>query len=142
MALVASLRLEHLDAFWYFAAPYYFSIIGSFFVLLLVTSPTPAERDHWRESLRSFLWILRVGCKSNEPMRYAVNRLEGAILRGLEHALAVAVDATSPVVPEASPSHFYADINGFGFSFTEAQGLDFSTMDLDAFDFLSNVALN
>ncbi|KAF2653313.1 hypothetical protein K491DRAFT_603127 [Lophiostoma macrostomum CBS 122681] len=142
IVLVASLRLEHLDAFWYFAAPYYFSVIGSFFVLLLVTSLTPAERDHWRESLRSFLWILRVGCKSNEPMRYAVNRLEGAILRGLEHALAVAVDATSPIVPEATSGHFDADIDGFGFSFPETEGLDFATMNLDAFDFLSNVALN
>jgi hypothetical protein len=27
--------------------------------------------------------------KSSEPMQYAANRLEGAILRGLEHALAV-----------------------------------------------------
>lgn len=39
--------------------------------------------------------------KSSEPMQYAANRLEGAILRGLEHALAVNLmepqdDTTSP----------------------------------------------
>jgi hypothetical protein len=35
--------------------------------------------------------------KGSEPMRYAVNRLEGAILRGMEHALAVQI---APVIPE------------------------------------------
>lgn len=80
--------------------------------------------------------------KSNEPMRYAVNRLEGAILRGLEHALVVAVDGTSPIALEATPGQFEADINGFGFTISGTDGLDFSAMDLDAFDFLSNAALN
>jgi len=138
--LVASLRLEHMDAFWYFAAPYYFSVIGSFCTLLLVTSLTPAERDYWRETLRTYLWTLRKGSKSNEPMRYAVNRLEGAILRGLEHALAVAVDATSPNALEATPVHFDADMNGFGFDFSAADGFNLNTMDLDAFDLLTNTA--
>jgi hypothetical protein len=140
MELVASLRLEHLEAFWFFAAPYFFSVIGSFCTLLLVTSLTPAERDHWRERLRSYLWILRVGSKSNEPMRYAVNRLEGAVLRGLEHALAVTIDAPSPAILEGPLGNFEADLNGFGFNLSGLDGLDFSTMELDAFDFLSNVA--
>jgi hypothetical protein len=138
--LVASLRLEHLEAFWFFAVPYFFSVIGSFCTLLLVTSITPAERDYWRERLRSYLWTLRVGSKSNEPMRYAVNRLEGAVLRGLEHALTVAIDAPSPVIPEAPMGTFDADLNGFGFNLPGFDGLDFSTMELDAFDFLSNTA--
>lgn len=137
-SLVASLRLEHLDAFWYFASPYCFSVIGSFCTLLLVTGLTPAERDHWRETLRTYLWTLRVGSKSNEPMRYAVNRLEGAILSGLEHALAVAVDATSPITLEATPGQFQADMNGFGFAFLGADGVDLNTMDLGAFDLLAN----
>ncbi|KAF2645506.1 hypothetical protein P280DRAFT_389599 [Massarina eburnea CBS 473.64] len=141
VATVASLRLEHLDAFWCFASPYYFSIIGSFCTLLLVTSLTPTERDHWRETLRSYLWTLRVGSKSNEPMRYAVNRLEGAILRGLEHALAVFVDATSPVTPEATSGQLEADINGFGFTLPGFEDLDFGGMDLEAFDFLNNTSL-
>ncbi|CAI6337818.1 unnamed protein product [Periconia digitata] len=142
ITLVATLRLEHLDAFWFFAAPYYFSVIGSFCVLLLVTSLTPAERDHWRESLRSYLWILRVGCKSNGPMRYAVDRLEGAILRGLEHALVVTVDITSPSAPEATPNQYDANIDGFGFALSGAETLDFSMIDLDAFDFLSGSTIS
>lgn len=137
-SFVESLRLEHLDAFWYFAAPYLFSLVGSFCTLLLVTSLTPAERDHWRETLSSYLWTLRVMSKSNEPMHYAVNRLEGVILRGLEHVLVVAVDGTSPVAFEATPGNFEAYINGFGLTFTETDGFDVNFMDRDAFDFLSH----
>lgn len=114
--LVASLSLEHLEAFWFFAAPYFLFVIGFFCMLLLVTSLTPAERDHWRKRLRSYLWVLRVGSKSNGPMQYAVNRLEGAVLRGLEHALAIPIDASSPTLPETLSSSFEVDINGFGFS--------------------------
>ena len=137
---VAALRMEHLDAFWFFAAPYCFSVIGSFCTLLLVTSLMSAERDHWRETLRSYLWNLRVGSKSNEPMRYAVNRLEGAILRGLEHALAVAVDATSPITFEATPGQFEAGIDGFGLAYPGTDTFDLNTIDLDAFDFLTSMA--
>lgn len=139
---MSSLRLEHLDAFWYFAAPYLFSVTGSFVTLLLVTSLAAPERDHWRETLSSYLWTLRVMSKSNEPMRYAVNRLEGAILRGLEHALVVSVDGTSPMAFEATPTQtFEADLNGFGLGMDGSYGLDVSSLGLDAFDFLTNTAL-
>ncbi|KAL5387958.1 hypothetical protein DPSP01_003356 [Paraphaeosphaeria sporulosa] len=140
-SLVASLRLEHLDGFWYFATPYLFSVIGSFLTLLLVTSLTPAERDHWRESLRAYLWTLRLMSKTNEPIRYAVNRLEGAILRGLEHALEFTVEGTSPVAFEATPGHFNADPDAFALGFGFTEGFDATEMDLDAFDFLSNATL-
>ena len=40
--------------------------------------------------------------KGNEPMRYAVNYLEGAILRGKEHALAV---QTASAPPEEIPNY-------------------------------------
>jgi hypothetical protein len=74
-------------------------------------------------------------------MRYVVNRLEGAILRGLEHALAVPIDAPSPTLPETLSSNFEADLNGFGFSTSGLNSVDISPMELDAFDFLSNTAL-
>lgn len=140
-ALVASLRLEHLDSFWYFATPYLFSVIGSFLTLLLLTSLTPAERDHWRESLRAYLWTLRLMSKTNEPIRCAVNRLEGAILRGLEHALEFTVEGTSPVAFEATPGHFNADLDAYALGFGFTEGFDAAGMDLDAFDFLGNATL-
>ena len=80
--------------------------------------------------------------KSNEPMRYAVNRLEGAILRGLEHALVVSVDGTSPVALETTPNHqFDADVNNFGLAFTGMDALDLNNLDLNAFDFLTYAPL-
>jgi hypothetical protein len=70
-------------------------------------------------------------------MRYAVNRLEGAILRGLEHALAVNVnepveDNVSPAMANFPTAAFeYADfgdwdlaINGDG-SFDMLSGMQF-----------------
>ena len=95
VSLVATLRPDQVQAFWYFTSPYLFSLIGSFITLLLVTSLSSQERSFWQESLNSYLWTLRTMSGSSEPMQYAANRLEGAILRGLEHALAVSI--TQPV---------------------------------------------
>lgn len=39
--------------------------------------------------------------KASEPIQYAVNRLEGAILRGMEHALSVNI-APYPAITPAS----------------------------------------
>ncbi|KAL6401222.1 hypothetical protein AUP68_16951 [Ilyonectria robusta] len=89
ISFVTNLRPDHLEAFWYFTSPYLFSLVGSFTTLLLVTSLSSQERYFWQETLNSYLWNLRMMSKSHKPMQYAVNRLEGAILRGLEYALAV-----------------------------------------------------
>lgn len=112
---VASLRPDHLEAFWYFTSPYLFSLLGSFNTLLLVTSLSSQERSFWQETLNSYLWNLRMMSKSHEPMQYAVNRLEGAILRGLEHALAVNLnephnDRVSPMMGNYVPDVYqYTD---------------------------------
>lgn len=89
VTFVTNLRPDHLEAFWYFTSPYLFSLLGSFTALLLVTSLSTEERNFWKETLNSYLWNLRMISKSFDPMQYAVNRLEGAILRDLEHILAV-----------------------------------------------------
>ncbi|KAH6889726.1 fungal-specific transcription factor domain-containing protein [Thelonectria olida] len=112
---VTSLRPDHLEAFWYFTSPYLFSLLGSFNTLLLVTSLSSQERHFWQETLNSYLWNLRMMSKSHEPMQYAVNRLEGAILRGLEHALAVNLneplnDRVSPMMGNYGPDVYqYTD---------------------------------
>ncbi|KAH7021636.1 fungal-specific transcription factor domain-containing protein [Microdochium trichocladiopsis] len=98
---VSELRPDHLEAFWYYTTPYLFSLLGSFITLLLVTSLSSQERDFWQETLDSYIWKLRTMNKSSEPMQYAANRLEGAILRGLEHALAVNI--VEPVDDTVSP---------------------------------------
>ena len=141
MSFVTNLRPDQLEAFWYFTSPYLFALLGSFTTLLLVTSLSSQERSFWQETLNSYLWNLRMMSKSCEPMQYAVNRLEGAILRGLEHALAVNLNEP-PDEEDVSPMmlNYANDV----FEFT-----DFGDWDLanaaaggeGAFDLLSSMAL-
>lgn len=146
-----SLRADHLAAFWFFcepldlityrrtyfyaASPFVFSLIGSFVTLLLVTSRTEAERSRWRDQLNKYLWTLRLMSKASEPMRYAVNRLEGAILKGLEHALAVDLDGR-PALPRPDDETLLQP----DFDFSEFNDLD--ALHLDAFDLLSGMNLD
>ncbi|KAF4123802.1 Fungal trans [Geosmithia morbida] len=104
IGFVTVLRPDHLEAFWYFTSPYLFSLLGSFTTLLIVTSLSSSERSFWEETLNSYLWKLRMMSKSSEPMQYAVNRLEGVILRGLEHALAVNLDEPKDDVDVSTPT--------------------------------------
>ncbi|KAG9257374.1 fungal-specific transcription factor domain-containing protein [Emericellopsis atlantica] len=139
IAFVTSLRPDHIEAFWYFTSPYLYSLLGSFTTLLLVTSLSTQERGFWQESLNSYLWTLRMMSKSCEPMQYAVNRLEGAILRGLEHALAV--NLNEPVDDE-DVSPMMANYGGDVFDFTDFGDWDLAaTGNEGAFDLLSAMAL-
>lgn len=136
IGFVTNLRPDHLEAFWYFTSPYLFSLVGSFTTLLLVTSLSSQERSFWQETLNSYLWTLRTRSKCSEPMQYAVNRLEGAILRGLEHALAV--NLNEPVNEDVSPlmANHIPDV----YEFT-----DFGDWDLagnGAFDLLGAMAMS
>jgi hypothetical protein len=75
--------------------------------------------------------------KSSEPMRYAVNRLEGAILRGLEHTLAVNLnepldDNVSPMMADFTKTLEYTDFGDWDIA-ADVNG---------AFDLLSAMELN
>ncbi|KFY66524.1 hypothetical protein V496_02028 [Pseudogymnoascus sp. VKM F-4515 (FW-2607)] len=128
ITFVSRLRPDHLEAFWYFASPFGFSLIGSFTTLLLVTSRSEPEKTLWRESLNRYLWTLRLMSKACGPMKYAVNRLEGAILKGMEHALSINLDELFTVA--ASP----LDLT-FANSFDPFENL--ASLDLSNFDWLS-----
>lgn len=103
--------------------------------LLLVTSSAAQERSHWQEQLNSYLWTLRTMSKSSESMRYAANRLEGAILRGLEHSLAVNIDEPSYV--QLQPRDQFAEP-----FFADAERFDFTSVELGSFDWLGSVNPN
>ena len=80
----------------------------------------------WRENLNRYLWTLRLMSKACEPMKYAVNRLEGAILKGMEHALSVNLDdLTASPLGEA---HYTGIFDPFE---------DLNDLDLSNFDWLS-----
>jgi hypothetical protein len=138
IAFVTSLRPDQLQAFWYFTTPYLFSLLGSFTTLLLVTSLSSQERIFWQETLNSYLWTLRTLSKSCEPMQYAVNRLEGAILRGLEHTLAV--NLNEPLAEDAEPtaSTRMPDIN----EFTDFGEWDLAIGDDGTFNLLNALAID
>jgi hypothetical protein len=76
--------------------------------------------------------------KSSEPMRYAVNRLEGAILRGLEHALAV--NLGEPMDDNVSP--MMASFSNHMFEFAEFGDWDIAADVNGAFDLLGAVDLD
>ncbi|KAI1626679.1 fungal-specific transcription factor domain-containing protein [Exophiala viscosa] len=132
---VNDLRPDHLESFWYFTSPYLFSLLGSFTTLMLVTSLSTHERDFWQDTLNSYIWTLRTMSNSSEPMRYAANRLEGAILRGLEHALAVNIDQTTEFRPSMLSTSADMDFNNFG-------DWDLADLQLETFDLLAGVDLN
>lgn len=70
-------------------------------------------------------------------MRYAVNRLEGAILRGLEHALAV--NLNEPLDDKVSP--MMANYITEGLEYTDFGDWDLADGVSGAFDLLSAVQL-
>jgi len=81
---------------------------------------------------------MRVMSKASDPMRYAVNRLEGGVLRGLEHALAVNVNSPPPA-PEGSP-----DLEKLLRQLEAAQYTSYSGIpdfDLQSFDWLAGVQI-
>ncbi|PTD13004.1 Transcriptional activator protein DAL81 [Fusarium culmorum] len=134
---VISLRPDHLEAFWYFTSPYLFSLLGSFTTLLLVTSLSSQERHFWQETLNSYLWNLRMMSKSHQPMQYAVNRLEGAILRGLEHSLAV--NLNEPLNDKVSPmmGNYAADV----YEYTDFGDWDLAAGVTGPYDLLSGLVI-
>ena len=68
-------------------------------------------------------------------MRYAANRLEGAILRGLEHALAVNVDQTVDFRPLVVSTSADLDFHNFG-------DWDLADPHLETFDLLEGTDFN
>jgi hypothetical protein len=110
--------------------------VGSFHTLLLVTALSTTERDYWRETLTSLLWTLRVMSKANDGMRYAVNRLEGGILRGLEHALAVNIN--SPPTAAVSPDleQLLQQLEAAQYTYS-----DYPEFGLQSFDWLNGIQI-
>ncbi|KAH7117268.1 hypothetical protein B0J13DRAFT_652947 [Dactylonectria estremocensis] len=137
IGFVTNLRPDHLEAFWYFTSPYLFSLVGSFTTLLLVTSLSYQERHFWQETLNSYLWNLRMMSKSHKPMQYAVNRLEGAILPGIEQKLAV--NLIEPLNGKVSP--MVGDYAFNVYEYTDFGNWGLAVGDKEAYDLLNGVAV-
>ncbi|KAI9729279.1 MAG: hypothetical protein M1834_006950 [Cirrosporium novae-zelandiae] len=72
---ISSLKSEHMEAFWFFAAGGCATMLGSFLGLLRVTSETPEESEELKKLMREFEWQLRMKAKMGEWVSYTLTRL-------------------------------------------------------------------
>ncbi|CCC69500.1 hypothetical protein NCAS_0C05100 [Naumovozyma castellii] len=72
---IRDLKNEHINAFWYTCSTSNLMLIGTFAALLYVTSPTKEESDMFRDCLRNYIWILRVGSKAFDKFGHALNNI-------------------------------------------------------------------
>lgn len=80
MAFVEKLRPEHLQSFWWFAAPKSLALIGVFAALLSATSASSAEAALFRQRLDEFHWSLKVRSKGSVSITAAVQEMEDALI--------------------------------------------------------------
>lgn len=78
VAFVESLRPEHLQAFWWFAAPKSLVLIRTYAGLLWVTSNSDAEADYYRQKMVDFHWSLKVRSKGVGFVTAAVREMDDA----------------------------------------------------------------
>lgn len=72
---VRDLKNEHINAFWYACSTGNLMLIGTFAALLYVTAKTKDEAIIFRDCLRNYIWILRVGSKSFDRSANALKRI-------------------------------------------------------------------
>ncbi|QLL34176.1 hypothetical protein HG536_0G00330 [Torulaspora globosa] len=71
---VRDLKNEHINAFWYSSSTGNLMLIATFASLLYVTSRTKDEAIIFRDCLRNYIWVLRIGSKSFDK---SANALKG-----------------------------------------------------------------
>lgn len=78
VTFVESLRPEHLQAFWWSAAPKSLVLIRTYAGLLWATSSTDAEAEYYRQKLVDFHWSLKVRSKGVGFVTAAVREMDQA----------------------------------------------------------------
>lgn len=79
-AFVEKLRPEHLQSFWWFAAPKCLALIGVFAGLLSATARDAAEAAFFKRKLDDFHWTLKVRSKGSLSMAAAVREMEASLV--------------------------------------------------------------
>ncbi|KAI6372277.1 hypothetical protein MCOR25_003794 [Pyricularia grisea] len=80
-AFVEKLRPEHLQSFWWFAAPKCLALVGVFAALLSATARDAAEAAFFKRKLDDFHWTLKVRSKGSVSMAAAVREMETSLVR-------------------------------------------------------------
>ncbi|KAG6355830.1 hypothetical protein INS49_003796 [Diaporthe citri] len=79
MSFVECLRPEHLQAFWWSAAPKSLALIRSFGGLLWATSSTEMEAGFYRQKLIDFQWSLKVRSRGVGFLTAAIREVEDSL---------------------------------------------------------------
>lgn len=77
---IETLRPEHLQAFWWFAAPKSMALIRTYGALLWVTSSSDMEAQYYRQKLVDFQWSLKVRSKGVGCIAAAIREMEDSLL--------------------------------------------------------------
>ncbi|KAK0672157.1 fungal-specific transcription factor domain-containing protein [Cercophora samala] len=79
VAFVDALKPEHLQAFWWFAAPKSLAYIRTYGGLLWATSATKEEAEFYRKKLADFRWGLKVRAKGVGFVMAALKEMEESL---------------------------------------------------------------
>ncbi|KAK4221325.1 fungal-specific transcription factor domain-containing protein [Podospora fimiseda] len=123
IAFVDALRPEHLQAFWWFAAPKSLAYIRTYGGLLWATSRDEDEREFYRKRLGEFRWGLKVRSKGVGFVGVALKEMEESLRE---------IDMTSRPVPslgcrdEVFEAHGYIGFPGLdqGFHYFHQQSAE------------------
>lgn len=96
MRFVESLRPEHLQAFWWSAAPRSLAFIRTYGGLLWATSSTEIEAEYYRQKLVDFQWSLKVRSKGVGFVTAAIREMEDS-LQDLEMTRPSIITTNHPV---------------------------------------------
>ncbi|QID85909.1 Fungal specific transcription factor [Saccharomyces pastorianus] len=72
---IRDLKNEHINSFWYNCSTGSLMLIGTFAALLYVTSTTKEEATIFRDYLRNYIWVLKIGSKYFEKLSNALNNM-------------------------------------------------------------------
>lgn len=72
---VHDLKNEHINAFWYTPSTGSLMLIATFSTMLFVTAPNKEESQLYRDYLRKYVWMLKVGSKSFDMERNALQKI-------------------------------------------------------------------
>ena len=72
---IRDLKNEHINAFWYNCSTGNLMLIGTFAALLYVTSATKEEAMIFRDYVRNYTWVLKIGSKYFDKLSNALNNM-------------------------------------------------------------------
>ncbi|KAK4175823.1 fungal-specific transcription factor domain-containing protein [Triangularia setosa] len=125
IAFVDALKPEHLQAFWWFAAPKSLAYIRTYGGLLWATSATQEEAEFYQKKLGDFRWGLKVRAKGVGFVTAALKEMESLSEIDMSRSVVVSAVAGHEMMPLQSNQ------DGDGVGAFHAGGLESQGFQLD-----------